>query len=348
MSDNHSVEINSQANRNLHQHHTTFSHAYSAAQNPMTDPQVQMHGMHLPGQIDDVNPEAQIHGGDPMHVHYMQEHGHPLQNNDSGLEDDGEEGGGSEGMEGDGSSDAGNLGDPHTAIPLRSQGTNQLQLSFQGEVYVFDSVAPEKVQAVLLLLGGREAPSGLPAVPLYGHQLSKGFTDPVTQRMNQSHRMQSLSRFREKRKERNYDKKIRYSVRKEVAERMQRNKGQFTSSKNVSEDAPPPELTWESNPTWAAETNEPAICRHCGTSEKSTPMMRRGPAGPRSLCNACGLMWANKGTLRDLSKGGTSLSIQGHSTNSGEQNEANGTDIKGDSQVTQVVMALPSNDNSSS
>jgi len=22
--------------------------------------------------------------------------------------------------------------------------------------------------------------------------------------------------------------------------------------------------------------------------------MRRGPAGPRTLCNACGLMWANK------------------------------------------------------
>ncbi|CAI0410097.1 unnamed protein product [Linum tenue] len=43
-------------------------------------------------------------------------------------------------------------------------------------------------------------------------------------------------------------------------------------------------------------------CRHCGTSEKSTPMMRRGPEGPRTLCNACGLMWANKGTLRDLSK----------------------------------------------
>ncbi|CAH2050577.1 unnamed protein product [Thlaspi arvense] len=43
-------------------------------------------------------------------------------------------------------------------------------------------------------------------------------------------------------------------------------------------------------------------CRHCGTSEKSTPMMRRGPEGPRTLCNACGLMWANKGTLRDLSR----------------------------------------------
>ncbi|KAM0874653.1 hypothetical protein ACQ4PT_037331 [Festuca glaucescens] len=33
-----------------------------------------------------------------------------------------------------------------------------------------------------------------------------------------------------------------------------------------------------------------------------TPAMRRGPAGPRTLCNACGLMWANKGTLRSCSK----------------------------------------------
>ena len=39
-----------------------------------------------------------------------------------------------------------------------------------------------------------------------------------------------------------------------------------------------------------------ALCRctHCGISSKSTPMMRRGPAGPRTLCNACGLKWANK------------------------------------------------------
>jgi hypothetical protein len=35
-------------------------------------------------------------------------------------------------------------------------------------------------------------------------------------------------------------------------------------------------------------------CVHCGIGERSTPMMRRGPAGPRTLCNACGLMWANK------------------------------------------------------
>lgn len=35
-------------------------------------------------------------------------------------------------------------------------------------------------------------------------------------------------------------------------------------------------------------------CQHCGVSENSTPAMRRGPEGPRTLCNACGLMWANK------------------------------------------------------
>lgn len=35
-------------------------------------------------------------------------------------------------------------------------------------------------------------------------------------------------------------------------------------------------------------------CTHCGTSSKCTPMMRRGPSGPRSLCNACGLFWANR------------------------------------------------------
>ncbi|KAL5988438.1 hypothetical protein ACLOJK_036202 [Asimina triloba] len=40
-------------------------------------------------------------------------------------------------------------------------------------------------------------------------------------------------------------------------------------------------------------------CNHCGISAKSTPMMRRGPAGPRTLCNACGLKWANKGKHKE-------------------------------------------------
>uniref|UniRef100_A0A7N1A6E1 GATA-type domain-containing protein n=2 Tax=Kalanchoe fedtschenkoi TaxID=63787 RepID=A0A7N1A6E1_KALFE len=50
-------------------------------------------------------------------------------------------------------------------------------------------------------------------------------------------------------------------------------------------------------------------CQHCGVGENSTPAMRRGPAGPRTLCNACGLMLANKGMLRDLSKGGRNASF---------------------------------------
>ena len=45
---------------------------------------------------------------------------------------------------------------------------------------------------------------------------------------------------------------------------------------------------------WIAFLNSPRSCQHCGISEKSTPAMRRGPSGPRTLCNACGLMWANK------------------------------------------------------
>ncbi|XP_055834865.1 GATA transcription factor 25-like isoform X2 [Solanum dulcamara] len=73
-------------------------------------------------------------------------------------------------------------------------------------------------------------------------------------------RLESLIRFYEKRKKRCYEKKIRYGVRQEVAFR----------------------------------------CTHCGTSSKATPMMRRGPDGPRSLCNACGLTWANKGIMRTL------------------------------------------------
>ena len=41
-------------------------------------------------------------------------------------------------------------------------------------------------------------------------------------------------------------------------------------------------------------------CQHCGIGAKDTPAMRRGPAGPRTLCNACGLMWANKVGIKVL------------------------------------------------
>ncbi|GJU56420.1 GATA transcription factor 24-like protein [Tanacetum coccineum] len=185
-------------------------------------------------------------------------------------------------------------------------GADQLTLSFQGEV-----------QAVLLLLGGYEVPTGAPTLgipPQHQRALNE-----FPARSSQPQRAASLIRFREKRKERCFDKKIRYTVRKEVAlrestfsclmcmvrmsdktkgPRMQRKKGQFTSSKAINDEAGAGASDWNGGNGQDEET----LCRHCGISSKSTPMMRRGPSGPRTLCNACGLKWANKGVLRDLNK----------------------------------------------
>lgn len=40
--------------------------------------------------------------------------------------------------------------------------------------------------------------------------------------------------------------------------------------------------------------------------------MRRGPAGPRTLCNACGLMWANKVCIVLVMKSYRLLCLGGH------------------------------------
>ncbi|KAH9716183.1 GATA transcription factor 28 [Citrus sinensis] len=291
------------------------------------------------------------------HVNYVPEHElHHISNGDV-MDDEHDEGNGvgeSEAMEGDAPSDPGSLSDNRAVSEIG----DQLTLSFQGQVYVFDSVSPEKVQAVLLLLGGREVPSTTPAIPITNNQNNRGLPG-TPQRLSVPQRLASLIRFREKRKERNFEKKIRYTVRKEVALRcfsgfdlrdleafkfdesccglndwlvlgwrslmMQRNKGQFTSAKSNNEDSASAISSWGSNQSWAGDVNgsqnQDIVCRHCGISEKSTPMMRRGPEGPRTLCNACGLMWANKGTLRDLSK----AAPQAGQTSSLNKNEENGT-----------------------
>ncbi|XP_010276695.1 PREDICTED: GATA transcription factor 28 isoform X2 [Nelumbo nucifera] len=296
--------------------------------------------MHIPGQIDSVHgsaPQIHVAEGQHMQMHYMQEHEQALHHNSngSGMEDDQDDGAGSEGMEADVPSDHGALSDPHGSMPPRSHGGNQLTLSFQGEVYVFDSVSAEKVQAVLLLLGGREVPASVPPLPITTHHNNR--------RLNVPQRLASLIRFREKRKERNFDKKIRYTVRKEVALRMQRNKGQFTSSKSTNYDYVPPITSSDPNQHLSTESNgaqqKETACRHCGISEKSTPMMRRGPEGPRTLCNACGLMWANKGTLRDLSKTGPLPPAHNPSSN---QNE------NGDAEADQLLIQNAPHDNDSS
>ncbi|RDX74277.1 GATA transcription factor 25, partial [Mucuna pruriens] len=176
--------------------------------------------------------------------------------------------------------------------------SSQLTLSFRGQVYVFDAVTPDKVQAVLLLLGGCElSASGSACVDAVSQQNQRGSTE-YPARCSLPQRAASLDRFRQKRKERCYDKKVRYSVRQEVALRMHRNKGQFTSSKKQDG-----ANSWGTDrDSGQDDSQSEASCTHCGISSKSTPMMRRGPSGPRSLCNACGLFWANRGALRDLSK----------------------------------------------
>ncbi|KAK7311666.1 hypothetical protein RJT34_09949 [Clitoria ternatea] len=199
----------------------------------------------------------------------------------------------------------------HDVVVAMPSRTSELTLSFEGEVYVFPAVTPQKVQAVLLLLGGRDVQGLQAGVPIVDHPFDRsnsGMSD-TPKRSNLSRRIASLVRFREKRKERCFDKKIRYSVRKEVAQRMHRKNGQFASLKES-----PGSSNWDSAQSSGQDgtphSESVRRCQHCGISENNTPAMRRGPAGPRTLCNACGLMWANKGMLRDLSKGGRNLSAE--------------------------------------
>ncbi|KAK1323875.1 GATA transcription factor 28 [Acorus calamus] len=212
------------------------------------------------------------------------------------------------------------------AAPLLNTNSNQLTLLYQGEVYVFDSVTPDKVQAVLLLLGGCEVPSSMTALAIPCHQDPRGLDDILRRTNMPAKRVASLIRFREKRKERCFDKKIRYTVRKEVALRMQRRKGQFAGKANPDQGAL---ATSSSDPNQGPIQEEPAReikCQNCGIGEKSTPAMRRGPNGPRSLCNACGLMWANKGTLRSPMKASKMSALPPPILS--EQIEANESDSK--------------------
>lgn len=206
---------------------------------------------------------------------------------------------------------------PH--FPANNGSADQLTLSFQGEVYVFDAVPPDKVQAVLLLLGGCEIPSGIPTygTPPFNQTGMGGFSGKLIP----PQRAASLSRFREKRKDRCFDKKIRYSVRKEVASRMQRKKGQFASARDTYDEVGSGSADNNATQGSGQDDMQETLCANCGISSKSTPMMRRGPAGPRTLCNACGLKWANKGILRENSKV-PNMEIQHPSANNTNQNDS--------------------------
>jgi len=188
---------------------------------------------------------------------------------------------------------------PVSALPGNP---NQLTLLFQGEVYVFESVTPDKVESVLSLLGRGELPADYAGKVVPSQNENKGYDDILRRTDIPAKRVASLLRFHEKRKERNFDKKIRYAVRKEVALRMQRRKGQFAGRASLEGESPAPGCDPGSQSSGLDFVSRESKCQNCGTSEKMTPAMRRGPAGPRTLCNACGLMWANKGTLRSCPK----------------------------------------------
>lgn len=99
--------------------------------------------------------DSRIHMSDAqhsMHVPYEPEHEHGLDHmsDGNGMDEDHNNcgdtnAGGREYVEGE-VSNPGNLTDNQTAmIEPGSDGGDQLTLSFQGQVYVFDSVSPEKV-----------------------------------------------------------------------------------------------------------------------------------------------------------------------------------------------------------
>ncbi|KAG2400004.1 GATA transcription factor [Vigna angularis] len=180
--------------------------------------------------------------------------------------------------------------EPLPAMPSR---TSELTLSFEGEV-----------QAVLLLLGGRDVHAGVPAVELPFDQSNRGMGD-TPKLSNLSRRIASLVRFREKRKERCFDKKIRYTVRKEVAQRMHRKNGQFASLKES-----PGSSNWDSarNADVTIVVSLKIILLQCvgGQLDQGLYVMHAALCGQTRLSL---VVIKCLGTLRDLSKGGRNLSV---------------------------------------
>ncbi|CAA0807725.1 GATA transcription factor 25 [Striga hermonthica] len=161
---------------------------------------------------------------------------------------------------------------------LENDLTHRITLSFKDRLLIFDCVPTQKVQAALLVLGGFT----------FGQKV-----EPQSRaRITDANRQECLNKYRHKRDLRCYEKRIRYNVRHEVAVRMKRRRGQFAPKS--ADPLGPTEV--EEGPTG------PTRCGLCGIRARETPMMRRGPDGPKTLCNACGLHWATKGVMRDMSK----------------------------------------------
>lgn len=160
----------------------------------------------------------------------------------------------------------------------------KVTISFHDRVFVFDGVPPQELQIALLILGGYKFDSNTIVIG-----------SPPEYKSNCPKRQEIINRYRCKRQRRCFEKRIRYNVRQEVALRMQRKRGQF-ASRNSEEASMAHTLSEEE------DHGEQIACTNCGIISNDTPMMRRGPTGPGTLCNACGIIWANKGVMRDVSK----------------------------------------------
>jgi hypothetical protein len=125
-----------QLHHGIHQH--SLSHGLGHA----------MHEMHVHGhgEADGQDQRGQGHlEGEHMHGHHM----HSNDENGTGGEEHDDDAGDDEGLdEADMHSDGGgHPGDQPVPLAVRTQGSTQLTLSYQGEVYVFDTVPPEKVNS---------------------------------------------------------------------------------------------------------------------------------------------------------------------------------------------------------
>ncbi|BBG98657.1 ZIM-like 1 [Prunus dulcis] len=250
--------------------------------------------------MDDIcGSDEPMHMNDNLHLQYMQdhEHHHGLDqiSNVDGVADDHENGsGGAELVQADVPSDPINLSD--TRDGMMDHGPENGTSSHCRFRVRFSCSILCHLRSCVVTIGGREVPPSMPAVPAttqHNNQYSTTVECPQ--------RLASLIRFRENGKNEILTRRFVILFEK----RMQRKKGQFTSSKPNNDDsasAVTSSARTRAGVRMVMDRNIKRLCRHCGINEKCTPMMRRGPDGPRTLCNACGLMWANKGTLRDLSK----------------------------------------------
>lgn len=134
-----------------HQHPSLYTHNHAHAHALPHAHMSSLPHLHIHAHAEgDSQTEIQGHIIDHGHLHirYIHPHaeGHVMHDDDNCLGNEGEDEGSDEGMEEpEIHPDGGHPGDPHASLTARVQGTNQLTLSYQGEVYVFDTVPPEKV-----------------------------------------------------------------------------------------------------------------------------------------------------------------------------------------------------------